>query len=449
MASIWRVLCPVFVVLASGLVAGGCSKEEKSFDVFVAPEPKVVRSSGVVSVSDWDKDNFRALDLHDGFDLTESKAAFAKLISRCDRADFHLKNEVTFQNPKLIKVFQILPQEFLVADYSKAPLKCTITIALSNSIGSRYIFDLKSIPILDNANTDGVGEGEVTIEDSEVIRYYPVSDGLVVGICTDLTTNPVIFRQISEMKFVDFNNPIMRDNRTDTIRFEKPVQYCRIGIFQNDQLVAISHKFRQIIPRLAMPMSVDFHAPGDVIREDFSTYDYSSFFSRGLAKELARFSFKNPHAAPRQIQIPKKRHPGIYEMYSRTLGRPDSAWYKFPVPRDWIFLVPYSGPGSTIEDNGEYWMVTLTNINSSFAVSIFASAAPGSSCVPTNNEAKAVLIYPAQPILLTEVMANGDKVTDVELKLNDKVMIGFGADVSRAGLENAELLPNTYCNWPL
>ncbi len=431
---LWLCLCPVAV-----LVVSGCTPEKTEFDYYNPPAPLVVRGTQAQEFRAWDQDSNRGLDFHDAFDMSAAGAVKLSAVTHCRRGGVSFGNEIGVPNPKRVPIFQLVPQELLLVDLHAIPVSCDFKLILSNGTGSRHIFVVATTSVSDN------GRADVAISSDSIARYPSWEAGKAAGICNDMTTPELEFRQAIQVSYFDFESPIPREGRTRENILERAAQICRIGIFESGRLVAVSKKFEKVLSRVPVQVRVDMHAPTDVDRGNVATYDYFPFINGSLQKELIRFSIVNPDSIPRRIAIPKARFTGNYEIFSndsRTQPKPS----RYLATRDWLYYSVHESEDVKVKDAGENWIVTLNGPNATVGISVFSAPAHG-RCWGT--KLFGILISPSQPMAVSEVMEDGRLINSVSLNLQDKVVIGGGRDSSRAHMNTAESIPNSYCEWPL
>lgn len=441
MALNWRIFCPIAVFLLSGFLGVGCTKEEKTLDRLIVTTPRIIRAGESVELATWDKNSRRSLDLHDALDVSGSGAKSLNIKSSCDHAYYHGTEKFDFTDlKKPIKIFQFLPPELLSADLTKATMTCSFVLIFANDVGSQHVFHVAATPIQDD-NRFGV-----EISPEEIIRYESATAGKAAVLCPDMTTPALVFQQVTELKYFDFKNFIPREGRTTATLQEKPLQVCRVGVFENEKLIAISKKFEHVVQRDPMSVAVEFHAPSDFDHNYLPAYQ--QFFQQAVPLRLTTQVFKNTISVTRHLRMQKQSVPAIFEVYAHNVKNVEIA-AKHPVATNRIFLVPEDRGGASITDEGTHWKIILNGGDSSFAVTMMASPT-GINCSPMGTELFAMLIYPNGPVYLNEVMPSSeDVINSVELKLADKVFLSSGNQpASRSMIENAKTVPAPiYCGW--
>lgn len=249
-----------YLVGASTLAAlvGGCGRKEKEKDVYVTESaPTIVRSGGNIGFKAWDMQSEKSLDIQDAFDLSGAKPTKVEVVSTCFSGDKEFKGTSGFGGGEQIKVFRLVPRAALASSMN-GDLACAFEVILFNEAGSRHIFKFSSSKITDSAdaaveieisgNRVRRSDAAVALKSSELngvlIRHSNIRPSTIQVLCADLSTSSQRFEKVADLSSFNYENITPLDGASSAIAVEKPIQNCRIGLFENNRLYEISARFQ-------------------------------------------------------------------------------------------------------------------------------------------------------------------------------------------------------------
>lgn len=234
-------------VLTAGLVS--CAKDEKARDVFRAPPP-VINNKGSQDLKTWDRRSDKSLDLQDSFDVSAGQPLKLQVTSRC-RLDQRSYIEEFSLNPHApIKIFQVLPTDLLTADLKNLKYDCGFELVLINGVGSRHIYQIPTVPILDEQRTgikiERAGHDEqverISTRMLESLRARFDDQGEAEILCTDVKLTKLPFTRVIDLGSFDFSKPKLKADRPEFILQDRPLQACRILLRKNEALKQVSDR---------------------------------------------------------------------------------------------------------------------------------------------------------------------------------------------------------------
>lgn len=423
------MLCPAFVLLSG---VAGCTKE-KNLDEYNPPDPVVIRNGETQDFKAWNnKNSERGLDLHDTFDFTAAGAASLEAVARCKTETGTILGNVKYTSPGKMRVFQIVPQEILNFNVGIDQVTCNFDVILTNGFGSKHIYIINDTPIGDS------GFAEIEIADG-LVRYAPLENGYAQIICRDVFFAPIVFRQVTEMKYFNTGDYTIRPSVKPETVVERALQSCRVATVEHGQATHLSSRFDLVVNHIAIDVSVAYFAPTGFAPESAGKF---TFFGHGM--KIADYLLNNMTEAVRRVKVNKAPQPMTIEMFGppkKEFGKPAKLGpvQRAMVTRNILTFEATPNENATVEDGGSYWLLTLQP-NASIAISMTAQS-PTMQCGGVSLEG--AFLYPSQPVVLEEVDPWLRKIQDIPMRFLGDVTISAQAQkLDEASRAAAEIVPH-------
>ena len=342
--------------LSAGLIS--CADKDRVVrDDFNASAPVIVTEEGSQDLKVFESRSGKTLALQSAIDVSAARASKLRVSAHCRVKGRVATGVFDFQEPTLVKIFQLIPAEFLTTDLEKEVTECQYELALFNQIGSKHIYAVGLATIKDSAthgvrleksaNSQPINHKNPILHEGLRARFRNEGSARAQVVCKDVSFPDLPFEQLIELSNFDYGTIQTKPN---AISAPEPVQSCRIFVRQNSALIQISPVFMVYLPQPRIDFSV---FPGG------SNIPAFKLFS-GETVGIGHATFKNTDAGSiRYLNVPKAAGPSalatIYEVPTANAPKIDRTKFH----RHWSKVLPVAQAGVTIEDRGDYWNVAV------------------------------------------------------------------------------------------
>lgn len=430
-------------VLASGL--SGCGKKETEKDVFSVPGPRIVRAGeGDSEFKAWSEKSDRALDLQDAFDVSAGSPARAEIKTSCRVAGKEFSQTFAFASPRNLKIYSFIPEEVFtraIADQAQ----CGFDLTLSNEAGSRHIFSIAAVPLIDEQPTtltffdfatsqsiDRTNTGFIQTPDS-LKGLQARRQGLEATearlSCRDGSTDTVAFNQFLDLEKIDLSTMSVRASRPPNSLLNYPVQSCRLTLWKDGNIADLGPLFTLALP-VQSPATKLTDAPYRL--DQLNPLDWQRIYidKRQIDNPMLYSSVRltNTSNATRSFRV-WKTGPGLihsfYLNYVTGSGPHMSKAFLVHRMQSSNLVNEASIEGlSAIAYADEFFDVTVPSGHSFSVQSIFRTASPA------NCRYQAFYTVQADSNLrVQEISAEGELSNAFEINLGSAVVFSPGADL--------------------
>ena len=304
-------------VLTSGLVSCAPHKDNTK-DVYQPPVPVIIKGSHRINLPTWDRSQHIDLDLQDGLDLRAANAARVDISAKCERGGANSqRTEGRLKSAQLVRLYQLLPVEWLAVDLAQAPMTCSFVVKLYNSAGSEKVYNIDFARIKDERPGTVSLELHGTVAPQmrqqfkvgalEGIRFRTdkATTGQAQILCGDGQSPDLNFDGVIPLGNFDFNRMTRHPERDAHVLQQRPLQLCRGIVVQNGMVQELTSLFDLQFPRVALKISpVALPYRGDQL--------YPADFggaANGVQTPLGVYRIENPGSTSRALRFSKNSLP--------------------------------------------------------------------------------------------------------------------------------------------
>jgi len=333
-------------VLSAGLIS--CSKEQKTTDQYRAPAPVILSEKNSFSLKDWEKQSRKTLDLQSKLEFS-SPPARLEVVSNCRRDNQSHHESFSFQSPRSLQVFQLIPLQLLVQNMEAQKTDCAFELSFFNAIGSRHIFQISTVVITD-AQPAGVlidlpGEdqnlkriGTKMIAGTK-LRHRNKSTASVELTCEGLSFGPLPFEQVAMLDHFDFRRPHTNP--------QKAVPQCRALLWESGVLKQISRLFELQLP---LPK----------LKTEFTPLPVTGSLKFPNRHVLGLITVHNPSSVVRQLRIAKSPLPVHIEIQVPPWGSSQSLGYEVATASvPWLIPAINNAQEAVISESAGAWLIKM------------------------------------------------------------------------------------------
>ncbi len=307
----------VGVVLVSGLVS--CAKEKTNIetDVYSGPEPRIFGQHQSQTLSQFESQENRELDLRDAIDF-ESKPERVLLRLKCAGISDQIR---VFEKTRRVEVSQVIDPTLLTQDLNKDPKICNLTLQLENAIGSKRIYQVVALKLVDK-RTDEVVQiareavnltGRFSVSPLEIggikVRVSNPANAEAQVICNKNKSVVVSFRQVVDLSSFDLVSAAWSEKSATG----KPNQDCRVAV-QIDGFTHYSSLFELRPARSTLEVKIKDIWPAASIESPHA---------------IALYTVTNTSNTPRTVHFPTNFIPGsFYIVESRSYFKANYAFVR-------------------------------------------------------------------------------------------------------------------------
>lgn len=244
-----------------GLISCGPDDKIPAPAFRITPPTVVTRSGDTISWVALGKKADQVHTLHDELNFSKESSGYQlKIKSFCSQNNHLTRSETAWQNPKKIKLIQILPLAFLLQNQPEDAL-CRLEFTAQSQNGSKHLFQWNNLAVQNHPSGSGLkitrnqqplNEGDINMIVAEQWSQFELTDVLPQRTLQLECENyfwsvPVKFEQSFSFSAIDVKNFKARDLNKNPFSSLSP-GLCRFVVNNGGEREAISPLFHLLTP---------------------------------------------------------------------------------------------------------------------------------------------------------------------------------------------------------